>query len=264
MGKKDLRRGSILDALRTKPTVRASELADRFGVSIETVRRDMIDMSHQGLIDRTYGGAAITSIASEPGVDVRAAVNRDGRQRMAERAARMVINEEDDMVMIDAGSTTTIFAQVLAGAFNASHGGILTVVTNSYGVARALGTNNLIRTIVCPGEFDLTEAAVFGSETQGFLSRFRSTSAVISAGGLTVEGATDADSRACWIKRTMRQRSNRVILLADHVKFERPFMETALPLDDIDWLITDVRPASGLSLALRKAYVEVEVARERG
>lgn len=263
MSKKDMRRSAILDALRTKPTVRASELADRFGVSVETVRRDVIEMSRQGLIDRTYGGAAITSIASEPGVDVRSGVNRQGRERMAARAAKMVIENEDELVMIDAGSTTTIFAQALAGAFNASHGGILCVVTNSYGVARAVGANPLIRTIMCPGEFDLTEGAVFGPETQAFLSRYRGRSAVISAGGLTVEGATDADSRACWVKRTMRQRTDRVILLADHVKFERPFMETALPLDDIDWLITDIRPNSGLSLALRKEYVEVEVARER-
>lgn len=263
MGKKEDRRSSILASLRAKPTVRVSELADRFGVSVETLRRDMIDMSAEGLIDRTYGGAAVTSITSEPGVDVRSTVNRDGRERMAARAAKMVIDNEDELVMIDAGSTTTIFAQVLAGAFNASHGGVLSVVTNSIGVARATGGNPLIRTIMCPGDYDVTEAAVFGGETQDFLSRYRGRSAVISAGGLTVDGATDADSRACWIKRTMRRRTDRVMLLADHVKFERPFMETALPLDDIDWLITDQRPDSGLRLALRKAYVEVEVAREQ-
>jgi len=261
MSKMEARRNAILGVLRTRPTVRASELAARFGVSGETVRRDMVEMSRSGLIDRTYGGAAVTSLAVEPGVDIRATINRGGRQRMAERAVRKIIGDGDAVIMIDAGATTTIFAQVLSGAFNASHGGILTVITNSYGVARALGTNPLIHTIMCPGDFDMEEAAVFGSETLGFLNRFRGMSAIISAGGLTTEGATDADNRACWIKRAMRARVDQLVVLADHVKFDRPLMETAMPLDDIDWLITDARPDPPLTLALRKSYVEVDVVR---
>ncbi len=261
MNRKETRRHAILHALRAQPTVRASDLAEQFNVSLETVRRDMVDMSRAGLIDRTYGGAAITSIAAEPGVDERSVVNREGRKRMGALAARMVIEGEAPVVMVDAGSTTTIFAQALAGAFNATHGGTLYVLTNSYGVARALGDNPLIRVILCPGEFDLREAAVFGSETQDFIRRYRCKHAVISAGSLSVEGASDADPRACWIKRTMRERADEIILLADQVKFDRPFMETALPLEKIDWLVTDLRPPAQLSTALRREYVEVSVAR---
>ena len=112
-------------------------LPDEFQVTTETIRRDLDELSDRGLISRTYGGAAPRSLIGEPGVLLRAQANVAERQRIALAATSLV--KPGDVVMIDAGSTTAFFAAELA---KSSHP--LTAITNSLGVARALGASEAI------------------------------------------------------------------------------------------------------------------------
>ena len=102
----------IIDELRGSTTVRISQLADDFGVSTETVRRDIDELSRRGLVDRTYGGAAGRPMAREPAVNERYQSLVEERSRIGAFAAQLV--EPGDVLMIDSGSTTTHFAQRLA------------------------------------------------------------------------------------------------------------------------------------------------------
>lgn len=255
---KDARRRAILAELRARPTVRISHLAEEFGVSPETVRRDVDALSDEGLIDRTYGGAARALLATEPGVEVRSGLNRAARVRIADAAARLFA--EEDVLMIDAGSTTTLFAQALAAIVPVERRSRQTVITNGVGVARGLATNPSIRTLVCPGEFDLAEEAMFGADAAAFLRRFRATTAVVGAGAINVEGAMDADSRASWIKRSMRERAGRLALLVDAGKFGTELLETVFPLKAVDLMVSDAAPEGDLAQALDAAGVAVRLA----
>ena len=253
--RRDDRFARIMAALRVGSSVRIADLAARFGVSTETVRRDLDELSRQGLVDRTYGGAAPAISFREAAVDERAHERVAERRRIGACAAELI--EDGDVLMIDSGSTTVHFAQRLAVAAPR-----VTVLTNCLAVALALGPLAEMRVVLCPGDYRVREGGVFGPETAAFLQRFRATKAIIGASGLTAEGPVELDSAATWVKRKMIERAARRFLLIDESKLDAPFIETVCPLDQIDDLVTSAPPPAALRDALDAAGIEVHVADE--
>jgi DeoR/GlpR family transcriptional regulator of sugar metabolism len=247
------RRLRIVAELRAHPTVRVAELARAFGVSTETVRRDLDALSDGGLVSRTYGGAALPAIGVEPSVAERHRELVEERQRIARRAAQLVAPR--DVVMIDCGSTTWYVARRLA-----AEGHHLTVVTNSLNVATALAANPTLRVVLCPGEYAASEGGVFGPETIDFLRRFHADKAVIGAGGLTGGGPTEVHSGAAWVKRVMLERARRGILVIDHSKLGHARYEVVCPLERLDDVVIDASPPPELAGALSEAGVQLHVA----
>ena len=245
----------VMAALRVGSSVRVADLAARFGVSTETVRRDLDELSRRGLVDRTYGGAAPAVSFHEAAIDERARERVAERRRIGACAAGLI--EDGDVLMIDSGSTTVHFAQRLAAA--APH---ITVLTNCLGVALALGPAAETRVVLCPGDYRAQEGGVFGPETAAFLRRFRATKAIIGASGLTAEGPVELDSAATWVKRTMIERADRRFLLIDESKLGAQSIETVCPLDQIDDLVTSAMPTAALRDALDAAGIVVHVAGE--
>ena len=247
------RKRRIVAELRANPTVRISTLAAGFSVSSETVRRDIDELSASGLVTRTYGGAAATSMSHEPAVDQRFGAMVAERKRIARLAATMV--EPGDVVLVDAGSTVTHFAHQLALEDIEA-----TVITNSLGVATALGASESVRVILCPGHYIGREHAVYGPETGQFLKGFHANRAIIGASGLTLEGVTEAHSPAAWVKRAMLERAERCSLLVDRGKFDQPFLEVVCPFESLDDVVCDSLPPKALGRALMRAKVAVHVA----
>jgi len=245
----------IIAALRVGSSVRISDLATRFGVSTETVRRDLDELSRQGLVDRTYGGAAPAVSFHEAAVDERARERVAERRRIGACAAGLI--EDGDVLMIDSGSTTVHFVQRLAAATPR-----ITVLTNCLGVALALGPAAETRVVLCPGDYRVQEGGVFGPETAAFLQRFRATKAIIGASGLTTEGPVELDSAATWVKRTMIERAAHRFLLIDESKLDALSIETVCPLDQIHDLVTSAAPSAALREALIAAGIAVHVAGE--
>jgi len=250
---KPQRHRSILTALGTDPTVRISVLATKFGVSAETVRRDIEELSRQGVVRRTYGGASVVQAALQPELSSRERMAVAERARIGAAAAALV--EAGSVILLDAGSTTSHFARALA-----LRGVAATVLTNSLVAASALAAAPAIRVMLCPGEVSAAERGVYGSETEGFLRRFNADLAVIGASGLTEEGPCEAISRAAWVKRAMLARAPRRILLADSGKFGRGLMECVCPLADLTDLVTEADPPAGLTAALGRAGTHVILA----
>ncbi|SHJ06140.1 transcriptional regulator, DeoR family [Roseomonas rosea] len=250
---KEARHAAILQALSTDPTVRISTLAARFGVSGETVRRDIEALSAMGAVRRTYGGASVTHAGVQPDFLAREAMAGAERARIGAAAATLV--EPGAVLMVDAGSTTARFAQALA-----ARGTAATLITNSLPVVSAAGETDQLRVLVAPGEFYATERALYGAETDAFLRRFSADVAVIGASGLTLEGPTDAESRAAWVKRAMLDRAPRRMLLLDSGKFGRGYLERVAELAVLTDLVTDAPPPPALAAALDRAGVQVHVA----
>lgn len=251
-GKTERHRRIIAEA-KASPTIRISLLADEFGVSTETVRRDVDELTSSGMLSRTYGGAVAAGIASEPGIIERANTLVAERERIARAAERLV--EEGEVLMIDAGSTALHLARRLAAS-----GKRLSVLTNCIGVATALAAAETVRVVMCPGDYVRREGGVFGAETIEFLKRFHASRAVIGASGLTVEGATEVDSAAAWVKRTMLERADRRMLVLDRSKFDQRRLEVVAPLGRFDDIVTDAEPAGRLRDALAAAGVNLHVA----
>src|SRR5262245_28217137 len=249
------RQDRILTRLNTTVAVRISDLADEFDVTTETIRRDLDALAERGLLARTYGGAAMRALSDEPGIATRAQTNVAERERIALSAARLV--KSGDVLIIDAGSTTSHLAKALAQlpiAFRA--------ITNSIGVARILGHSETASVLLCPGDLRLTEEGVFGTETLDFLDRYHANLAFIGAGGFTLSEISDADAAAVASKRKVIARAERVYLLADHTKAGITQFATIASWDALDGLVTDQRPDDALVHALAEAQVELRIAEQ--
>jgi DeoR/GlpR family transcriptional regulator of sugar metabolism len=248
------RQAQLLALLRREGTVRIATLANVFDVTTETARRDLDELAAAGALKRTYGGGASRSLIDEPGIGIRNRARAAERGLIASAAARMV--ESGDALMIDCGSTTSVFANVLA-ARNLH----LTVLTNCLPVAHALSTNAHCRVILCPGDYIAREVGTFGTDTIEFVAKFKADKAFIGAGGLGHDGVTDADSMGCSVKRAMMQRADRTILLLDSSKYDRMHFERICELADIDTLVSEAAPPKKLAASLKLAGVQVAVAK---
>jgi DeoR/GlpR family transcriptional regulator of sugar metabolism len=247
------RHAQILGLLRREGTVRIASLAQAFGTTTETARRDLDALAATGSLKRTYGGGASRSLIDEPDLDARGRTHAVERARIARAAAKLV--DPGDALMIDCGSTTRAFAHALAAIALPT-----TVVTNGLPIARALGGNAQCRTVVCPGDYVAGEDGVYGGDAIDFIRRFKVNKAFIGAGGVTSEGVSDADSLGAAIKRAMMARADRTILLVDASKYDVAQFERVCALRAIDSLVSDAPAPRRLAQSLKAAGIDVVIA----
>lgn len=247
------RQDRILARLGSSVSVRISELAEEFAVTTETIRRDLDELAGQELLSRTYGGAALRTLSVEPGIATRAKALVNERRLIAQRAVRFV--KPGDVIAIDAGSTTTLFAEALVQSMLD-----VKVITNSFGVARTLGQSEAASVLFCPGDVRLTEEGVFGPATIEFIEQYHTDAAFIGAGGFDAAEVTDADDAATAVKRKIMSRSARTILLADHTKAGSTQFSRVCRLEELDALVTDLALDDDLRDAFAQAKVEVDIA----
>jgi DeoR/GlpR family transcriptional regulator of sugar metabolism len=246
------RQRQITADLRLHPAIRVNELAERLGVSTETIRRDLTELEGRGLISRTYGGA-MRPVAYEPGLAEREGLMLAERQRIAAVAASRVAR--NDILMIGGGATTLHFAKHVAVLDLP-----LTVITHSLSIAMALATSSLVRVLMLPGEYDGREGLIHGAETVEALLRFRANKAFLGASGLTVEGPNDAAMAPGLIYGSMMRRAAETFVLADHTKFDRPSLTVYGPWSDQVTLVSDQAPNGPLAEAITEAGATVVVA----
>ena len=242
----------ILSEVRRSASIRISRLAMRLGVAGETIRRDLIELGDAGLLNRTYGGATISLVTSEPVIAERSQTMIEERARIARGTAGLI--QKGQIVMIDGGSTTYEVARNLSQLKRD-----LTVITNSIGVASVAGANSTFRVILCPGTYDSREASVFGEDTVEFIRRYNADTAVIGASGLSADGPSDMISGAASVKRAMISRAMSTVLVVTNDKFGRGSLERVCPLDDISGIITDREPLPDLRTAIEAAGAELHV-----
>ncbi|WGW05833.1 DeoR/GlpR family DNA-binding transcription regulator [Tropicibacter oceani] len=250
--KKSERRAQILLELKLHPHVRISELAERFGVSTETIRRDFDALSDDGLISRAHGGASAPSHGHYPSLDERANARIEQREGIGRRAAQLV--QPGETLMIDSGSTTIQCARALAYL-----GTPCTVLTNSLPVAMTLG-HGAAQVILCPGEYLPAESAVVGADTLEFLGRFSVDRCMIGASALSAEGPSETVQGFAAVKRQMIRRSAKATLLVDSEKFAKRGLVHVGALSKLDTVVVDRAPTGGLHDALSDAHVTVIVA----
>jgi DeoR family transcriptional regulator, glycerol-3-phosphate regulon repressor len=233
---KSRRQDLILAELRVSRTIRVADLAEKFGTSTETIRRDLDEMKAAELLNRTHGGATFLPLGHEPNVFEREQMFQAERRRIGAKVAALL--SPNDVVMMDTGTTTLEVARALS-----IRPLPLTVITNSYTVATMLGANALMRVIMPPGEFKAADAEVNGFETNEFIRRFNANLCITGASGVTPAGPADANLDAARLKRVMISRAHRTLLVADHSKFDRYALETVCPWTNIGVVVTDRRPA---------------------
>jgi DeoR/GlpR family transcriptional regulator of sugar metabolism len=247
------RQDLILSEIQTRAAIRISDLAQRVGVSGETIRRDLGELGNAGLLNRTYGGATVSPLVLEAGISERGRTLVEQRARIGACAAGRV--EPGEVVMIDGGSTTYQVARHLAQV-----GRNLTLITNSTQVASVAGANPKIRVVFCPGIYDPGEASVFGEDTLEFISRFTAHVAIFGASSVSAEGPYDAVSGSAAVKRAMLARCSRSMLVADASKFATSAFERICTFNRIAEIVTDQMPSADLQEELLQSGTRLIVA----
>lgn len=244
----------IVDDLGREPAMRVNEMARRYGVSSETIRRDLSELTERGLINRTYGGA-VRIITNEPALSEREHIQVAERERIAKTATTVI--EPGDVLMIGGGITTRFFAQALALKKDP-----LTVITPSFSAAIALGHCSNITVHMLPGEFNGSEGMVQGADTASALQHLRATKAFLGASGLTGEGPSDAAIEAARVYQAMAERSSHAYVLADSSKFDQTALSRYAIWSPSITLVTDAEPSEALNQALEDAGSPVLLAEQ--
>lgn len=247
------RREQIVEMIREKRVVKNTELMDRFGISIETVRRDLQFLEEQGVLERVYGGAVRrTLMNTEPEYNARERENLAQKRAIAREAQELIQNR--DTVYFDIGTTVKQIAHFLSKDKN------ITAFTSALRTALILSETVGCDVVLPGGKLRHKELAVSGPLTQENMRQFNMDKAFIGIAGITEDGITDFNMEEASIRRQVIQSARQVIVLADSSKFGVRAVSNICPLDQLDILITDKKPPLTLANKLEKAGVQVIIA----
>ena len=236
------RQGRILELLARDGKVMTHQLAELFGVSRETVRRDVLEMEERGSLTRVHGGAIPSNaeIGPEPSFDVRRAADAKAKEAIAQAACGLV--EPGMTLMIDTGTTTLAFARALLRC------GDLRIITNSIEIARLTAASDC-ETLLLGGRPHRDVPGTFGEMTLSEVDRFLADLAVISPVGLHPHrGATDYELHEAELARAMMRRAKSRVILCHSAKIGVESRVTICGLNEIDHLVTDTLIGEGFSL----------------
>ncbi|PXW96920.1 DeoR family transcriptional regulator [Sphaerotilus hippei] len=248
------RQSELLDEVRARGSVSVETLAERFGVTLQTVRRDVKLLAEAGLLARFHGGVRVPSSTTENiAYRQRQALAADGKQRIARAIAQAV--PEGSSLIINIGTTTEAVARELL-----HHRG-LRVITNNLNVAGILCDNPDCEVIVAGGVLRPRDRGVIGEATVDFIRQFKVDIGLIGISAIEADGSLrDYDYREVSVARAIIEQSREVWLAADQSKFNRPAMAEVARLSHLDRLYTDVAPPDPFPALLAEAGVQCEVA----
>lgn len=221
----------------SKKHVTNIELCEHFGVSIETIRRDLNALEEEGFIRKVYGGACIVENSQVPlPIDewaVRMNKYPASKQSMAKEAARLI--PDGSTVFLDSGTTLYHVASFLNGKKG------ITVLTNSIRMVEKLGMNKDFHVYVIGGIIKtdiLASSGVFATE---FLANFYHIDyAVISCDGFIPDkGTTEHSIELSMLKKYVLEKTERVIVVADHSKIGIPGSSLCCPIEKISIAVVD-------------------------
>lgn len=225
----------ILSELAKTGLVSVAELCDLLNVSEATVRRDINELSKQGLLNKVFGGAASLDEGYNTSTlpsSIREQADTAEKEEIAKKAASMI--QENDFIYLDAGTTTAMmidFINVRRASF----------VTNSLQAAAALALRGYQVSIIA-GQVRPTTGAIIGSEAMGCLARYNFSLGFFSTSGISVQsGYTNSDLDEARCKTQAMAQCKRRYVLAEAKKFESASRATFAQLQDAT-LITNQTP----------------------
>ncbi|KGB99993.1 DeoR/GlpR family DNA-binding transcription regulator [Burkholderia cepacia] len=204
------RKKAILDALARDGQVLAAELSVQFGVSEDTVRRDLRELAAEGLLQRVHGGALPASPAVAPFAQ-REALETAEKRRIARRAAQMIAPGQ--VAIVDGGTTSALLVGQLPADLRA------TIVTHSPSVAVALAAHPSIDVILIGGRLYKHSIVAVGAAAMEGITRIHADLYFMGVTGVhPVAGLSTGDFEEAAIKRALAERAAETVVLASQSK----------------------------------------------
>ncbi|CAG9214091.1 Transcriptional regulatory protein [Paraburkholderia tropica] len=243
------RKKAILDALEREGQVLAGELSAAFGVSEDTVRRDLRELAAEGRLQRVHGGAlpaspAVAPLAQRQDMDVAA------KQRVARKAAAMI--ERGQVVIVDGGTTSALLVQCLAPDLEA------TVVTHSPSVAVALAAHPSIEVVLIGGKLYKHSLVAVGAAAVEAMSHVHADLYFMGVTGVHAKaGLSTGDFEEAYVKRALAQRAAETVVLACASKLNTASPYRIGELDLAQTLIVEAGADARLVKPLEKAGLTI-------
>jgi len=228
------------------------ELSRHVEASISTVRRDLSSMETIGTVRRTHGGARIITPKSDEFAFSARNSHQSSEKEAIGRACAQLISP-NQTIILDAGTTVNQVARYLEDKAPQ-------IVTNSLPVANLFASANKLEVILAGGVIYPRLGVLVGPMTVEVFSRIRADVAILSAGGITLEGITNSHALLIDIQQAMLKAAQKVIFCLDHTKFGRQSVVPLCGLDVIDTIVCDSRAPLEMITALRERGIEVIVA----
>ena len=253
----DERRQSILKWIMEEEYLTLEDLAKRLNVSLMTVRRDLGRLQQQGFVKRVRGGAV--KVLTEPVYQIksnsRKKIHYEEKQKIARYAVEHFVSDREIIIM-EGGTTVSAMGPHL----NIEN---LTVLTNGLNVVNVAASFTPRIELICSGGHYLEKEFVFvGSEAESVISSYRATRCFFGGDGLTIEdGLLEWNMPVIGVKRAMIGSAQQNILLIDSSKFGVSSLLPAIPLADIDVIVTDTGAPADFVEALRSHGVDVHIAK---
>ncbi|MDF2568296.1 MAG: deoR, partial [Oscillospiraceae bacterium] len=209
------RYAKIRELLIQNQSVKVPILTELFGVSIETVRRDLEYLEKQGLLKRVHGGAVLPDnhLSISPRI-FREYMDQEQKKEIARIACRFI--KEGQAIALDTGTTNNVLAREMKNHFEK-----LIVITNSIAVINELSDKPSFTLIVPGGTISHDELAIVGDMTVQYLNNFHVESAFVCMSGISIEnGLTDFGVEEVKAKQKIISIAKKVYVLADSQKFE--------------------------------------------
>jgi DeoR family glycerol-3-phosphate regulon repressor len=244
------RQHAILDLAKQIGRVTVEELAGRFDVTPQTIRKDLNELCDRRLLARVHGGAILASSVENVGYDARREIAAREKMAIGKAAASMVPN--DASLFINIGTTTEAVAQALL-----QHSGLM-VITNNINVANAMRPYPQIEVVIAGGVVRRADGGIVGEAAVDFIRQFKVDFAIIGTSAIDEDGCLlDYDFREVKVAQAIMANARRVILCADSTKFDRTAPVRIGTIDQVDVFVTDHCPTENMRTLLANSGVDL-------
>lgn len=228
----NFRQREILEMARRDGKVTVDGLAALYDVTVQTIRRDLADLADSGRLQRVHGGAVVPSGVVNIVYDERRRLNESGKKSIAVACAGAI--PDGASVFMNIGTTTEAVARELLDHEN------LLVVTNNLNIANTLAANHSCEIILTGGELRRADGGLVGGLTAEMIKQFKFDFSVLGCSAIDEDGdLLDFDGQEVLVSHSAIQRSRKVMVVADHLKFQRKAPLTICALRDVGILFTD-------------------------
>ncbi len=246
------RQKQILDLVARDGAQTVDHLSQYLGVSVATIRRDLAALESEGRVIRTHGGVRAGIPHSELTIAEKAMQNQSQKMGIARLAARKV--HDFDTIIVDAGTTTGLFAKMLAGQD-------LTVITNSITALSILLNRRDITVMILGGTLRYVNQAIIGSSAINQLRNVFADGAFIGAYEFVIgHGITSPTPSQAALKSAMMESAKEIYILVDSSKFGQPTYKYISPVPQRATIITDDGIHPSIVQALQQNHLQVVMA----
>lgn len=247
------RQRQLLEFVRQHETVSVEELARKFDVTPQTVRRDIKAMEEARLLSRYHGGVGLASSVENIDYLQRQSLHLGAKRGIAAEVAKRI--KPGCSLLINIGTTTEEVARALINHDN------LHVITNNLNVATILCDNPSSEVILAGGVVRKRDRAIIGEATSDFIRQFKVDIGIIGISSIEPDGTLrDFDPREVRVAQTIIEQSREVWLVADGNKFGREALVRMGHISQVDKLFTDTRPPESLAKVMKTSGVEAVIA----